>query len=82
MLTSPFVVGRSVAYQVNCDGFNGTAIIQSSPDNTTWTDVVTITETGSDRSLTGSIALKDYMRARVTARTAGEIDIHLVAASS
>ncbi len=78
MMTSPFAEGREVAYVINCDGFNGTVKIQSSDDDTVWADVVTVTEAVSDRSHMEQVELSRYMRANVTAYTAGNVDVQLL----
>lgn len=78
MTTYPFMEGRDVEYEVNCDGFNGTAKIQGSNDGgSSWTDLVTVTEAVSDRSVIGTVTLSRLMRWNCTAYTAGEADCNL-----
>lgn len=78
MTTSPFMEGRTVEYIVDCDGFNGTAKIQGSNDSgDNWTDLVTVTEAVSDRTLRGTVLLYRDMRWNCTDHTAGEADANL-----
>lgn len=78
MTESPFMEGRTVEYVVDCDGFNGTAKIQGSNDGgDNWTDLVTVTEAVSDRSVRGSVLLYRDMRFNCTSYTAGEADAYL-----
>lgn len=78
MLTEPFMEGRDVEVEVNCDGFNGTAILESSEDNeTTWVTELTVTEAVSDRTVLATVTLKRHMRWTCTAWTAGEADCNL-----
>lgn len=79
MLTSPFIEGRTVQYVVDCDAWNGTAKLQSSDDDSTWADEATITESGSSRTIRGTVTLKRYMRWMASSVTAGEADCHLEA---
>lgn len=77
MLTSPFMEGRTVEYVVDCDALSGTVKIQSSNDDSSWSDEVTVTETGSDRSVRGTVTLDRYMRFICSSYTSGEADAHL-----
>lgn len=78
MLTEPFQEGRDVEAVVDCDGFNGTAILESSEDDeVTWVTELTVTEAVSDRTVRATVTLKRHMRWTCTAYTAGEADCHL-----
>lgn len=78
MLTEPFMEGRDVEVIVDCDAWNGTAVLESSEDDeATWDTELTVTEAGSDRTVRATITLKRHMRWTATARTAGEADCHL-----
>jgi len=79
MNVSPFMEGRTVQYVVDCDAWNGTAKLQSSDDDSNWSDEVTVTESGSDRTIRGNVTLAKYMRWMASARTGGEADCHLEA---
>lgn len=78
MLTDPFMEGRDVEAIVDCDAFNGTAILESSEDDeATWVAELTVTEGGSDRTVRAMVTLKRHMRWTCTVWTAGEADCHL-----
>ena len=72
---NPFYPSAEATVMVACDAFNGTVKVQTSSDGTSYTDVATITETGTDR--THMVALtdcKEYVRLNCTVRTAGEAE--------
>lgn len=78
MLTEPFIEGRDVEVIVDCDAFNGTAILESSEDDeVNWVTELTVTEAGSDRTIRDTVTLKRHMRWTCTVFTAGEADCHL-----
>lgn len=78
MDTTPFIAGGSAELVVDCDAFNGTVVIEGSDDDgDTYSTVATITESGSDRTVREQITLNGKMRYDCTARTAGEVDIHV-----
>lgn len=78
MNTSPFIAGRSVAAVITVSpDFNGTIKLQSSDDNTTFADVASVAGSNKE-SLTVEVELKEYMRANVTAFTAGTASIQLI----
>lgn len=78
MLTEPFMEGRGVEVIVDCDGFDGTAVLESSEDDeATWDTELTVTESVSDRTVRTTVTLKRHMRWTCTSYTAGEADCHL-----
>ncbi len=75
--STPFVYGRHPTAVVTCNGFTGTVKIQTSDDDSTWTDVATVTGTTTDRTELLAITLKPWIRANVTARCAGSVSVDL-----
>jgi len=72
---SPFFNGTEVLVVVDLDAFVGTYKVQTSPDNSTWTDAKSeLVGTASDKSITVPIAdLTKYIRLNLTVRTAGSV---------
>ncbi len=77
MTTSPFLPHRSAVAKLNVSSnFNGTVKIQGSDDGTTYTDLLTVTGT-TQPNKEAQVTLKKYMRANVTAYTAGSANAYL-----
>lgn len=74
---APFSVGMTALASVTMNGFNGTAKIQSSEDGTTWADTETIVGAVSDRTEMIPVKLGSYVRAIVSAYTAGSVSVLL-----
>ena len=78
--TTPFLQGTTVIGEVNCTGFTGTVLIQTSEDGSSWTTAATITgASATDRTEKVDVALAQYVRGNVTAVTAGSVDVNLLA---
>jgi hypothetical protein len=79
MDTSPALQGRAVRVDIVPNGFSGTAILEGSVDNSTWTTLKTSGAlTTSDVLIVDSVVLPKYTRSNVT-RTAGSVSIYLTA---
>ena len=74
----PFGEGAEAVVSFELEGFNGTAKLQSSDDDVTYADVVTVTEAVSSRTKQAQVTLKKYMRLNVTAWTAGDVTCNLL----
>lgn len=78
---TPFAPGHNAVVEIACTGVTGTPtiVIQTSPDNSTWTTVATlnvITRSGFQAEIT----LDKYIRANQTAAgSAGTYDAYLTA---
>lgn len=77
---SPFLEGQNArgVIALSPDAAGSVVVkIQSSPDNTTWTDVLTLTGVGNP-TLEGEVTCDKYMRGNVTgAGSAGKVSVYL-----
>lgn len=79
---SPFLAGEQcfahINYSTAVAGNGGIVKIQSSPDNTTWTDAY-VAATGLGPDIIATVTCDKYMRAVVsTVYTAGTVSVYLV----
>ena len=78
MNVTPYIEGKEVVGSIDLNGFHGTVKIQSSDDDSTYADVLTVTTAApASFSKEATMTLKKYMRANVTAFTAGACDVNL-----
>jgi len=76
---SPDLEGNVVRFDIIPNAFSGTAILQGSVDNTTWTTLKTTGSlTTSSVPLVGQVTLPKYIRSNVT-RSAGSVSIYITA---
>jgi hypothetical protein len=76
---SPDLEGNVVRFDIIPNAFSGTAILQGSVDNTTWTTLKTTGAlTTSSVPLVGQVTLPKYIRSNVT-RSAGSVSIYITA---
>ena len=81
MNVSPALQGKAVRVDIAPDGFSGTAILQGSTDNATWTTLKTSGAlTTSDVGIIDEVVLPKYIRSNVT-RSAGSVSIYLTASN-
>ena len=74
--TTPYLPGSQAICMIVPNGFSGTAILQGSDDNSTWSTVKTSGAlTTSGIPIMAQIELKKYMRSNVT-RSAGSVSIY------
>lgn len=79
-LTTPFVEGRECLALFEFNAFVGTVKLQSSPDDSVWTDEFSkVIAAASDMSALEQVTLARYMRSNVTVRTGGSVSLKLVA---
>lgn len=77
--TTPAMQNHNVIVEIIPDAsFAGTAKVQGSDDNSTWVDLLTVTNTAGRKA---SVRNRRYMRANVTARTAGTVSAYLTAST-
>ncbi len=82
MRTSPFIQeAEAISVIEATDDFAGTLKIESSDDNSVFTTVITFTGNATTGVLTqlDQITMKAYMRANLTAVTAGKVSAKLLA---
>ena len=79
-ITTPFGPRRTVvAALLPSDAWNGTVKLQTSADNSTWSDVSGATLVGNTSlPVLENVALDRYVRYTCTAYTAGECSIYLL----
>jgi hypothetical protein len=76
--TTPYLPGTTVISVIQPAAFSGTAIIQGSDDDTTWTTLHTsgTLTTGSEIQF-AQVTLPKYVRSNVT-RTAGSVSMYIM----
>jgi len=81
MNVSPNLQGKAVRVDIVPNAFSGTAILQASTDNATWTTLKTSGSlTTSSVPIIASVVLPKYIRSNVT-RSAGSVSIYLTASN-
>jgi hypothetical protein len=76
--TSPFLPGTTVVGFIQPAGFTGTAIIQGSDDNSTWTTLQTSGSLTTDSEVQlAEVTLPKYVRSNVT-RSAGSVSMYIL----
>ena len=74
--TTPFLEGSKVVCMMVPNGFSGTAILQGSDDNSTWSTIKTSGSlTPSSIPIMAEVTLKMYLRSNVS-RSSGSVSIY------
>lgn len=76
--TSPFLPGATAVAMIVPSGFSGTAIIQGSDDNSTWSTLKTSGSlTTSDVPIYAEVTVPKYVRHNTT-RSAGSVSMYMM----
>tara|TARA_Y100001963_G_scaffold144740_1_gene217274 strand:+ start:1386 stop:1685 length:300 start_codon:yes stop_codon:yes gene_type:complete len=79
--TTPYLEGSKAVAMIVPSGFSGTAILEGSDDNSTWSTLKTTGSlTTSDVPVMAEVTLKKYLRSNVT-RSAGTVSIYTLNAN-
>ena len=74
--TTPYLEGSTAVAMIVPNGFSGTAILEGSDDNSSWSTLKTSGSlTTSNAPIMAEVVLKKYIRSNVT-RSAGSVSIY------